>query len=176
MKKRMIAAVLAACMLLFSVNLTAEASAKSLDEEAFEEIVVFVKEKMDAGEFDTKEEIRRAIEEGEKEFGVELTDSTEEVIVSAGILVQKLGLDSDTLVRKAQEVYDTYGESIAENLETILEQELQNAGAAVGDILKEQLVEPMKEAALEAVKASAKNFVSDLKNSVVNFVKNIFHI
>ena len=171
MKKRMIIMALALSMLLFSTDMTAQAAAKSIDEETFEEIVAFVKEKMDAGELDTKQEIRQAIEEGEKEFGVDLPGSAEELIVNTGVLVQKLGLDSEALAQKAQELYDTYGDSIVEELEGILDGEVSGKGSA----LKEQLVESAKEAAAEAVKSTARNFFSDLKNSVVGFVKNIFH-
>ena len=171
MKKRCIITALAVSMLLFSADVTVRAAEKSIDEETFEEILNYAKEKMDAGELDTKEEIRKAIEEAEKEFGVNLPASAEELIVNGGIMVQKLGLDSETLAKKAEELYNTYGDSVVEELEGILEGELSEKGAE----LKEQLVESGREAATEAVKSPAKNFFSDLMNSVVGFVKNIFH-
>ena len=46
---------LAVSMLLFSADVTVQAATKSIDEETFEEILNYAKEKMDAGELDTKE-------------------------------------------------------------------------------------------------------------------------
>ena len=138
-----------------------ETVSKSLDDETFSAVVEFIKEKWDAGELETQEDIREAIQEGEREFDFDLNQEAEDMIVSAVEAVQKLGLDSDALSKKAKELYDTYGDSIVENAEKVL---------------KEQIVDPAKEAMTETAKAAAKNFWTDLKNSVVNFVKNIFHI
>lgn len=50
--------------------------AKSISDEDFAKLLDFVKEKWDAGELDNAEDIKAAISEGEKEFGVSLDEST----------------------------------------------------------------------------------------------------
>lgn len=153
-----------------------DAVTHSLDEETFSELVDFIKEKWDAGELKSDADIQAAIEEGEEKFDFELNQETEKLIVSVTKNMQKLNLDSEAVAQKAKELYGTYGDAIAENAEKLIAQEAEKMGTAVSDALKEQLVEPAKEAAAQTAKAVAKNFLSDLKNSVVNFVKNIFHI
>lgn len=151
-------------------------AAHSLDEETFSKLVGFVKEKWDAGELETQDDIRAAIKEGEEEFAFDLTQDAEDMIVSVVEKLGKLNLDSDVVAEKAKELYKTYGDSIVEKAETVLAEEAAEVGNSISDALKEQVVEPAKEAASDAAKAVAKNFWSDLKNSVLNFVKNIFHI
>ena len=147
----------------------------SVDEETFSEIVDFVKEKWDAGELEEEEDIRAAIAEGEEEFGYEISRSVENMLVKAAKTVKNLGLDGDAIADKAKELYETYGDDLAQKAEAVIAQEAQEMGDAVGDALRSQVVEPAKEAAVETAKSVAGNFFTDLKNSVVNFVKNIFH-
>jgi len=49
--------------------------AKSISDEDFAKLLDFVKEKWDAGELDNAEDIKAAISEGEKEFGVSLDEN-----------------------------------------------------------------------------------------------------
>ena len=58
--------------------------AKSISDEDFAKLLDFVKEKWDAGELDNAEDIKAAISEGEKEFGVSLDESTRTTLASAG--------------------------------------------------------------------------------------------
>jgi len=147
-----------------------------MNQEDISGLIDFVKEKWDSGALESEDDIREAIREGEAAFGYDLDQKTEDTVVSAIKKLSALGLDSDVIAQKARELYEKYGSSIAENVESVLKEELEETETAVGDALKEQLMEPVKEAAREAAVGVVKNFWWDLKNSVVNFVKNIFHI
>lgn len=155
---------------------TGKSVEQSLDDETFSELMNFVKEKWDSDELESESGIRKVIEEGEAEFDTDIPKSAEDMIVKAVKTMKALGMDSDMLTKKAKELYDTYGDAFVENAEEVLTQEMKEAGSAISEAFKEQIMEPAKDAAAETVKATAKNFLSDLKNSVVNFVKNIFHI
>lgn len=167
-------------------------------EEEVSALLDFIKEKWDAGEFDSREDIEAAIAEGEEQFGVELDDGKREQLAQALEKLDALGLDHDAaaeiaknlyrdhgdeIVEKLQSLYDQYGDELVDNAETILKEQLTGPlGDAVREQLaeplkqavKEQVVEPAKEAAKAAVKNRAKRFWNDLKDSVGSFIHNIF--
>lgn len=177
---------------------TQQEAEHSLTEEEVSDLLDFVKEKWDAGELADEEDLRLAIEEGQKKFGVTLQDSTREQIVQALEMLDSLGLSHDTAISMARELYaehgdeigaafselyEQYGETLAENAEKIIGEQL---AGAVGNTLREevakpleeavrdQVVEPAKEAAKEAVESTMKDFWKDLKDSVVSVFRNIF--
>lgn len=178
-------------------NDTSEKEKEEIPEEV-SELLDFIKEKWDAGEFDSREDIEAAIEEGEEKFGVELDEGKREQLAQALEKLDELGLDHDAalslaknlyrdygdeIVDDLQSLYDQYGDELVENAETILKEQL---AGPLGDAVKEQLAEPLKEAVKEqvvepakkaaktAVKNTAKRFWSDLKDSVSSFIHNIF--
>lgn len=177
---------------------TQQEAEHSLTEEEVSDLLDFVKEKWDAGELADEEDLRLAIEEGQKKFGVTLQDSTREQIVQALEMLDSLGLSHDTAISMARELYaehgdeigaafselyEQYGETLAGNAEKIIGEQL---AGAVGNTLREevakpleeavrdQVVEPAKEAAKEAVESTMKDFWKDLKDSVVSVFRNIF--
>ena len=127
-------------------------------EEEVSALLDFIKEKWDAGEFDSREDIEAAIAEGEEQFGVELDDGKREQLAQALEKLDALGLDHDAAAE------------IAKNL---WEPDL-NTPEPLKQAVKEQVVEPAKEAAKAAVKNRAKRFWNDLKDSVGSFIHNIF--
>ncbi len=177
---------------------TSEKKKEIPGEEEVSELLDFIKEKWDAGEFDSREDIEAAIAEGEEKFGVSLDDGKREQLAQALEKLDELGLDHDAavdlaknlyrdygdeIVENLQSLYDQYGDELVDNAETILKEQLTGPlGDAVREELaeplkkavKEQVVEPAKEAAKNAVKSTAKRFWSDLKDSVGSFFRNIF--
>ena len=182
--------------------LTAQAKSGTSEEipgeEEVSELLDFIKEKWDAGDFDSREDIEAAIEEGEEQFGVALDDGKREQLAKALEKLDELGVDHDAavdlaknlyrdygdeIVENLQSLYDQYGDEMVDNAETILKEQL---AGPLGDAVKEQLAEPLKEAVKEqviepakaaaknAVKSTAKRFWSDLKDSVGSFFHNIF--
>ena len=84
--------------------------AKSISDEDFAKLLDFVKEKWDAGELDNAEDIKAAISEGEKEFGVSLDESTRTTLASALQQLNGIGLNHETVIALAQKMYESYGD------------------------------------------------------------------
>ena len=84
----------------------------------------FVKEKWDAGELDNAEDIKAAISEGEKEFGVSLDESTRTTLASALQQLNGIGLNHETVIALAQKMYESYGDTLVENLSDALQEQL----------------------------------------------------
>ena len=140
--------------------------AKSISDEDFAKLLDFVKEKWDAGELDNAEDIKAAISEGEKEFGVSLDESTRTTLASALQQLNGIGLNHETVIALAQKMYESYGDTLVENLSDALQEQL--AGP----------LEPAKETVMETAKAIAANtaqhFWQDLKQSVIDFLNHVF--
>lgn len=146
----------------------------SLSGEELDELLDFVKEKWDAGELEGEDAVRKAIEEGEAQFGVVLQDSVKDQIAEGMSRLNALGLDHDTVIGLAKKMYQEHGDKIAESFQELYEEYAGELTESVEKAIAEQVVEPAKEAAKAAVENTAKNFWQDLKNSVVSFFKNIF--
>lgn len=151
-----------------------ESSVHSLDDETVSQLISFVAEKWDAGALKTEQGIRDAIAEGEEKFETDLPKEAEDRIVQIGKKVGKLNLDSEKIAEKAKELYDIYGDELAVKAEEFLEKESADIGSAVKEALKEQILEPAKAAVADTAKSTIKTFFSEVKESVVGFVKNIF--
>ena len=146
-----------------------------IDRAAFAKLLDFVKEKWDAGELDNAEDIKAAISEGEKEFGVSLDESTRTTLASALQQLNGIGLNHETVIALAQKMYESYGDTLVENLSDALQEQL---AGPLGETIQEQLIEPAKETVMETAKAIAANtaqhFWQDLKQSVIDFLNHVF--
>ena len=101
--------------------------AKSISDEDFAKLLDFVKEKWDAGELDNAEDIKAAISEGEKEFGVSLDESTRTTLASALQQLNGIGLNHETVIALAQKMYESYGDTLVENLSDALQEQNDNS-------------------------------------------------
>lgn len=90
---------------------------QSMSNEDVEALVAFIKEKIAAGELESEEDIRRAIEDGEEAFGVVLTEGDKEQIVQVMLKVKELNLDPNMLLDQAADLYEKYGDDILNHLE-----------------------------------------------------------
>lgn len=123
--------------------------------EAEQEYLEELKEKFDAGELDSEKEILNEITSAEEKFGFSLSESQKKKIVSLGLKVQDMGLNSEKLTEMAEDMMDKYGDQLKEETETILQ---------------EKLVEPAKEAVKEGAKSAVKNFFGEMKRSITGFL------
>lgn len=113
-----------------------------------------MKEKLAAGELETKEDINSAIAECEEELQITLTDTQKEQIAALIGQINQLGLDPDAILSKAQELYKKYGDQLKES-----------ADAAI----QENVVEPVKEAVVEGAKSAVRDFFQDMLDSIKSF-------
>ncbi len=118
-----------------------------------EALIAWLKGKIANGELDisNEESVKNTIAEGEKTFGVSLTEEEKEKIISLLQKMGSLGLNADDLINQAQQLYEKYGLGIVENAN-----------------------EAINEAVESAVAAAVKNFVEGVKTSVSEFFKNLF--
>lgn len=146
----------------------------SLSGEELDALLDFVKEKWDAGELDGEDAIYKAIEEGEEAFGVTLEDSVRDQIADGVAKLDELGLNHDTVIDLAKKLYREHGDKITESFQELYGEYADALADSVEEAIERQIVEPAKEAALDAVENTARTFWQDLKDSVVSFFKNIF--
>lgn len=131
----------------------------SISEEQMEQLIGFIREKLDENGLETREDIEAAIEEGEAEFGIALDEKSRSRVADIAEQVQSLGLDTDVMLDQAQKLYEKYGDQISEEVETMIQ---------------EQVVEPVKVAVKQTVTDTVKGFFEDLGSSVQGFLKGFF--
>ncbi|MCM1086569.1 MAG: DUF1002 domain-containing protein [Muribaculaceae bacterium] len=121
--------------------------------EEVEALMAWLKGKIASGELDTgdEESVRKILEEGAQSFGVTLTEEEKQQIIALLKKLDSLGLDADYLIEQAQKLYEKYGLDLVENAN-----------------------EAINEAVGNAVTTAVKNFFQNIKNSVVDFFKNLF--
>ena len=118
-----------------------------------------MREKLDAGELETDEQIREAISQCEEELEITLTEEQKEQLLGLIQKMNALGLNSDEILSKAQELYEEYGEQIK-----------KSADAAI----QENIVEPVKEAVVEGTKSAIRDFFRDMGESIRSFFARLF--
>ena len=133
-------------------------SALTLTEEQ-KKLLEKMKEKLDAGELETNEQIREAISQCEEELEITLTEEQKEQLMGLIQKMNALGLNSDEMLSKAQELYEKYGEQIK-----------KSADAAI----QENIVEPVKEAVVEGTKSAIRDFFRDMGESIRSFFARLF--
>lgn len=76
------------------------------DADEIEAMIAYVKQAVVEHDMSDEKEIREAIEEGCKEFGVTLTEEDKQEIVKLMLKISELDLDLDSLLNSAQSIYD----------------------------------------------------------------------
>ncbi len=79
--------------------------------------------------------------------------------------------DEETLKALIEEAEQSFDVSLSDDAKKQLETAVREQ---IADTVQKQVVEPMQQAAADAAKDTAKTFWSDLKTSVVSFLKNLF--
>lgn len=113
--------------------------------EDVEALIAFVKAKLAAGELETEEDIRKAIEEGEEKFGVTLTEEYIQQIIDVMMKIKELGLDPNVLLEQAEDLYKQFGSDFLEHID-----------------------------AETVAKAGVTSFFSNIANSVKDFFSDLF--
>lgn len=90
---------------------------EALTKEQADEIFHFIVEKIAEGGLDCEEAVLDAIAEGEEEFQVFLSEEEKKKIVQVVDQVNTWGLDTQSLAKKAEELYDEYGIELLEHPE-----------------------------------------------------------
>lgn len=138
---------------LITTGELAESIQGEVSSDDVEALIEWLKNEIANGELDTGNEdsVRKTIEDGEKNFGIRLTEEEKQRIINLLKKMDSLGLNADYLIEQAQKLYEKYGLEIVENAN-----------------------EAINEAVGNAVTSALKNFFQDLKKSVSDFFKNLF--
>lgn len=116
-------------------------------------LIAWLKNKIASKELDIGDEqsVREAIAEGEKTFGISLTETEKDRIIELLKKLDSLGLNADYLIEQAQSLYEKYGLTIVENANEVINEAVENA-----------------------VVSAVKGFIQDLADAVSDFFKNLF--
>lgn len=79
---------------------------KEENAELAEKVIDFIRQKLEAGELESDEDISAAIEEGEDQFDVSLTEDEKDKILQSVQKIKKLGLDPEKLLNQAEKMFD----------------------------------------------------------------------
>lgn len=82
-----------------------------------EDVIGFIREKLEAGELETDEDISDAIEEGEEKFDVSLTEEEKKEILQVVQKIKDLGLDPEKLLNHVEKLYNKVGVDLVEEAE-----------------------------------------------------------
>lgn len=121
-------------------------------------ILNFIQEKIEEGKWESQQGIEEAIAEGEKEFGVTLTEEQKEMILSAISKIKKLGIAPEYILEQAEEIYEKYGEELKEDISES----------------SKEIIEEAQNKIKEEVNKSLTDYFSDMVSSVKTFFKGIF--
>lgn len=135
---------------LITTGQLAEA-AEDVNSDEIERLIAYVKEKAAAGQLESEEDIRKAIKEGEEEFGVTLTAEEKERITGLINKLKGMGLNNEYIISQAEKLYDKYGADIVN-----------------------QADEAITEAVSSAVSSAADGFFESIRESVKDFFEDLF--
>ena len=127
---------------------------EGVSNEDVEALVAWLKSMIATGKLDTSDEnsIRGTIKEGEDKFGVKLSDSEKDQIVSLLKKLDALGLNGTYLIDQAQNLYQKYGSDIVNQAQTVID-------------------DAVKDAAGQA----ARSFFTSVKDSFTGFFTKLFN-
>lgn len=92
-----------------------------------DEVLDFVKDKMDSGEIKTEEDIEEALEEGEEKFDISLTQEEKEKILEVVQKAKEMGVDPEQLLEQAQDMCEQIAAEAAENAKAAVKQSVKNS-------------------------------------------------
>ena len=131
---------------------------EDVNPEDAKKILDFIEKKMKEGKWESEEGIKEAIAEGEKEFGVTLTEEQKDMILSVIAKIKKLGIKPEFVVEQADKIYEKYGE------------EIKNEVSEKG----KEMVKETQNKIKEEVNKSLTDYFSDMVSSVKSFFRGIF--
>lgn len=131
---------------------------KSMEDSEIKRLLDFAKEQVAKGNWETKEGIDRAIQEGEEEFNISLKEEEKEKIHNIVNKIKELKIAPEFILEQAEKIYKKYGKELTDNA--------KKAG--------EEILEETKEKIQEEIKKSVKDYFSDMVGKVRTFLKGFF--
>lgn len=158
---------------------TSSESSEAADADDLTDLLSYLVGRYIAGDIETREELKKALEEGQQQLGIELSPEQMEQICDSvqRIATQGLGAVSG----ESGSVSSNDGSAVGLDIEGILKEADGLSGEldeqikqAAQEAIRDNVVEPVKEALAETVKMAVRDFFSDMKNSISDFFTHIF--
>lgn len=121
------------------------------DENQLKETIEYVKDRSANGDLNTKEGIKETLSEIEEKCDTSISDETKDKIAESVTELEELGLSTDVVASKAEELYDKYGSDMTDHLEELF-----------------------VEAAKDAAGNMAQNTWNEAKNSIIGRISSFF--
>ena len=143
---------------IISLKENVEELIQNIKPEDAKKIFNFINQKIEEGKWESEKGLKEAIAEGEKEFDVTLTEEQKDMVLSMVSKIKKLGISPQFVLELAENIYETYGIEI--------ENEISESS--------QQIVEEVQNKVKEEVDKSIKNYFSDMVTNVKTFFRGIF--
>ena len=114
------------CQEVFAEQITVQ-SEETLTKEQADQIVNYIIEQVAAGALTSEEAVKQAIAEGEEKFQITLTEGEKDSIIKLVNTVNSWDLDTEGIVKKAEELYKDYGTDLFEKTEQALAEAAKDA-------------------------------------------------
>lgn len=124
---------------------------EDMDQETADEVFDFLKDQAADGNLSSGEGIQKAIDEGQKKFGVTIEEADAKALVNTMEKLENMGFSAEYVVEKAGSLYEEYGADFVDHADELVKGAVKNAASN-----------------------AASNFWQNLKNSIKNFFKNLF--
>lgn len=140
------------CMVVLKVLASGNGDKDRKETSGEETIVGWMIDKVTCGEVELSDEdsIRRAIAEGEAEFGLSLSNENKDRIVGFMRTLDAVEVGAEDFIEQAKQMYQKYSTELVEE-----------ANSAINEAVE------------GAVESAVKNLMQDIKRSVENFFKNL---
>lgn len=122
------------------------------DSDQVEEMIAFIKAEIANKDLDTREQIDEVVRQAAKDYGATLTEDEIKRIVDLMVKIKDLGLDYNTLLDQATDLYSKFGDKI-----------LNSDGELSSEVKS------------EIIKKAVGNFFTNAFESAGNFIKGLFN-
>lgn len=127
----------------------------------YDSLVKILESELRAGNLDSEDEIRQALEQAESEYDVELSEGEEKKVVDIMNTVNSLGLDGDEMADLVDDVYDNLQDKLDAGCDDVL------------DNIEEQIVDSAAEAVKKSVKKSISDYFDDFFGTIREFIDGV---
>lgn len=121
---------------------------KNVDADTANQVLDFVRDKLDSGALDSQEGLKDALQEGKEQFGVEISEADAQKIVDTVDQLEQFGFSPDTVIDEAKSLYEKYGEDCVDHVNEAVTNAVKaaaaNAAESFADYLKESVTDTLQ--------------------------------
>ena len=131
---------------------------KNLKPDETIKILNFIEKKIEEGNWETEQGIKDAIAEGEKEFGVSLTQNQKDLIMSVITKIKSFKIDPQYLIKQVESICEKYSQDIKEDVSE----------------KRKEIMEETQNKIKEEINKSLSDYFLNMFQSVKTFFRGIF--